>query len=881
MREVKAGEKIMRKKGKQVLAALMGVFLFCETLGRTGLLNENPQVIYAETNRAATVNATSLNVRSGPGTGNSVVKRLLYGTAVTVTEETTGSDGKRWYKIRFASGTGTAEGYVSASYIKFPVSYTMDANFETYLTQQGFPESYKDSLRTLHAEHPSWVFQVQNTGLDWNDVISNESLVGANLVGTNSISSWKSTEYGAYDWGTGAWTGFDGASWVAASKEIVSYYMDPRNFLNDTYVFQFLLHTYDGSRHTAEGLKSLVSGTFLENSVSGENSGSGSNGGSGQGTGENGSGSGQGAGENSGGPGQGTGENGQSGNAGQPGDVGQSGNTGSGQTLRPGENYGPGFENTQGSPAGSPSTQPMDGAGAGGGSQDVSLEGPSVSVSARETQVLAVPNVEYGPGMDASSITEDHTGESSTSPVPSESYVDIIMRAAAQSGVNPYVLGAMILQEQGKGTSGSISGTTSGYEGYYNFFNVGAYASGSMSAVTRGLWYASQTGNYGRPWNSIEKSIVGGACYYGENFVKQGQDTFYLKKFNVQGTNLYKHQYMTNVEGAAGEAAKLARAYTDEMKRGTLVFKIPVYSNMPETACARPAGTGSPNNKLSSLEVTGYALTPTFNRDTESYDIIVNPSVDKISVNAAAIDSKASVAGTGTVSLQSGNNTIQVEVKAENGSVRTYRLHVVRQSGAPVVNVNPGGQTTGNSAGSSAEGTRGPGTEIGPGGIMPGETAPAAGSETKAAETTAASANAGVQAGIGPGGETAPAAGAETKAAETTAASAGSGTQDNIGPGWETTPAETQAPETQAPETQAAETSEPETQAAGTQAALQKGDCNGDGSVTILDLILIKRQILGENVLNEAQKAAADLNGDGAITQEDAKALQKKIMGRQ
>ena len=102
-------------------------------------------------------------------------------------------------------------------------------------------------------------------------------------------------------------------------------------------------------------------------------------------------------------------------------------------------------------------------------------------------------------------------------------------------------------------------------------------------------------------------------------------------------------------------------------------------------------------------------------------------------------------------------------------------------------------------------------------------------------------------------------------------ASLGAGTQDNIGPGWETIPAETQAPETQAPETSAPET----------QVALQKGDCNGDGSVTILDLILIKRQILGENVLNEAQKAAADLNGDGIITQADAKALQKIIMGRQ
>lgn len=61
--------------------------------------------------------------------------------------------------------------------------------------------------------------------------------------------------------------------------------------------------------------------------------------------------------------------------------------------------------------------------------------------------------------MDASSITDDNTGASNTSPVPTgQTYVDIIMKAAAQTGVNPYVLGAMILQEQGTGKSGSISG---------------------------------------------------------------------------------------------------------------------------------------------------------------------------------------------------------------------------------------------------------------------------------------------------------------------------------------------------------------------------------------------------------------------------------------
>ena len=128
----------------------------------------------------------------------------------------------------------------------------------------------------------------------------------------------------------------------------------------------------------------------------------------------------------------------------------------------------------------------------------------------------------------------------------SSSYVDIIMNAAVQSGVNPYILASMIIQEQGsQGTGRSISGTVPGYQGYYNFFNIEAYQSGSMGAVERGLWWASQSGSYERPWNSVEKSILGGSIYYGNNYVKRGQDTLYLKKFNVQGDNLYKHQYMT------------------------------------------------------------------------------------------------------------------------------------------------------------------------------------------------------------------------------------------------------------------------------------------------------------------------------------------------
>ena len=670
-------KKNMTKKQKRILALMLGAVLLGDCAARTGTMISGLSLAYAATG-SATVNATTLNVRSTPGTTGSVVKKLAYGAAVTVVSETAGSDGKTWYKIQFSSGSGTQEGYVRSDYIKFPVSYSYDSTFENYLNSQGFPESYKVSLRTLHTEHPTWVFQAQKTGLNWSDVMAAEGAVGANLVSKSSISSWKSTEYGAYDWNTGTWTGFDGSSWVAASKDIVAYYMDPRNFLNDTYVFQFLHHAYDSNAQTREGLTSLITGTFLEKTPESTTAAT------------------QSVQETIG--------------SGSSPVVNNSGSTGTSGSLQQGESYGPGMSTgtSGGTSSGSSSGST--------GSQGVSLEGPgstvSSTISQRKVITTALPEVEYGPGMDASSITDDNTGASNTSPVPTgQTYVDIIMKAAAQTGVNPYVLGAMILQEQGTGKSGSISGRTAGYEGYYNFFNVGAFASGSMSAITRGLWYASQSGSYGRPWNSIEKSIIGGATYYSENFLKNGQDTFYLKKFNVQGSNLYKHQYMTNVEGAAGEGAKLARAYTDAMKKQALVFKIPVFNNMPETACAKPTVNGSPNNKLSGITIDGYSLTPTFSKDTEKYDLVVDSSVSSVNIRATAIDSKATVSGAGTISLGSGTTIVKIVVKAENGDMRTYQVSIAKGNGnGSTTIVSP---STGSSTGSQSGSTVGPGGSTG------------------------------------------------------------------------------------------------------------------------------------------------------------------------
>lgn len=757
------------KKARKMAVILASVLVMDSYMGTV-----SPYInAYAYTERSATVNATTLNVRSGPGTTYSIVTKLTNGASVTVIDEKNASDGVLWYQIRFAgSGGQTVTGYVSKSYLKFPAAYTNDADFESQLTAEGFPESYKMRLRELHAQYPKWVFRAQKTNLDWNTAVKEESQVGKTLVHTNSMSSWKSTADGAYNWDTSTWVGYDGSSWVTASEDIVKYYMDPRNFLDETNVFQYLTHTYDSGRHTMEGLQTMVKGTFL----SGQSAGGGTSSGS------------------------------------------TDSQTGGAANIGPGASTGPGA-------AISPSTEASESSDSG----NVSLEAPQASITPNNPQIL----MEYGPG---ASLTGPSSSDTTGTATGSSSYVNMIMNAATQSGVNPYVLAAMIIQEQGSsGTGKSISGTESGYEGYYNFFNIEAYQSGSMTAVQRGLWWASQSGNYERPWNSPEKSILGGALYYGNNYVKVGQDTFYLKKYNVQGSNLYKHQYMTNVQGAASEGAVYAKAYNSDMKQTALEFKIPVYNNMPDNACSQPTGDGSPNNKLSGLSVEGFVMTPTFSRDTLEYNLIVDPSVSNVTVNASVLSSASSVKGTGSIALQNGNNDIKIAVTAQNGNVREYVLHVVRQNNGPTYSSSVG---AGTSTGSSGSVSSGPGSSSGP-----GVTKPSTGDD--------AGTPGGSNVTIAPDG------------------SASMSVQTSTGVMQQGPGATIQVTEV-LPGT---------AQAAGNPSSHVNGDINGDGKVNSLDALKLQRYILGLETLPANGQKAADLNGDGKVNSQDVLLLQKKILG--
>ncbi|HAL74471.1 MAG TPA: hypothetical protein DCM45_05185, partial [Clostridiales bacterium] len=149
---------------------------------------------------------------------------------------------------------------------------TTTVDFEELLSAEGFPESYKAGLRELHALYPNWLFKALHTNLDWNVVIENENYPGRSLIstsdGTFGIDGYRSTDEGAYDWATNTWTVYDGSTWVMCNRDVIKYYMDPRNFLSSTMItrfFQFEALNYQPATQTITGIEKILSGSFMGN----------------------------------------------------------------------------------------------------------------------------------------------------------------------------------------------------------------------------------------------------------------------------------------------------------------------------------------------------------------------------------------------------------------------------------------------------------------------------------------------------------------------------------------------------------------------------------------------------------------------------------------
>ena len=575
-----------------------------------------------------------------------------------------------------------------------------DAQFEQQLAAEGFPESYKDKLRELHAKYPNWVFKAQKTGLSWQEVVREESKIGRNLVHTTSKDSWKSRDGAAYNAATNSWKGFDTSAWVAANSNIISYYMDPRNFLDSRYIFQFQTQGYDPDSQNAEGVRMLASNTFLSGSGGTSLSPAQPTNSSVTNAAVPGSGNSTGTTASGGGSTQvasavtwtapGTPRDSKKAevgaaplsaeeqqrkakaNATQPAAVTR-GDTGSAKKekaigilagaphdklVKPedtaltdeasaGEqSVTAAAENTdstelqadvaetdsvaeaetaaeaESAVTGETTETDLSAEAQGAAEAEDTYEAAEVAAPGESTDVAPAAVEDIAPyqlleeedenqqfggdvqavirrgatGATANTGKTDNrnsgtlSGDGSGSNPSGVDYITTIMTAASSSGVNPYVLTAMLIQEQGRtGGSGLISGKNPKFPGFYNYYNAQAFQDGDKTPTERGLWWASQVdATYGKPWDTPEKAIIGGAKYYGDNYLKRGQDTFYLKKFNITANGRYEHQYMTNVQAAAEEGRKLGEAYTEALKQKKHTFRIPVYTDMPENAAALP-----------------------------------------------------------------------------------------------------------------------------------------------------------------------------------------------------------------------------------------------------------------------------------------------------
>lgn len=473
--------------------------------------------------------------------------------------------GTKWMKVACLWNETVVYGYVrllDLTLTKEPetlpfVPYDQDRSFLDEMRAEGFPESYLPYLLALHQEHPNWVFTARQTGLKWADVISNEDVVGYNLIPNSKALKWLSFAPGAYAWNRDAFIPYDGSTWVTVSNAGLQYYMDPRNWLSEQYVFMFESLTADPENQTQDGVENILKGTPMYKTTF---------------------------------------------------------------TYR-------------------------------------DAEGVSHSIL----------------------------------------YSQAFMEASEYSGISAYHLASRVKQEvvvSSTQFSQSVSGTVAGFEGYYNFYNIGAYNStASLGAIKNGLKFAKYGGTSVSlnkaaliPWNDRYRALLGGAFYIGSNYINRGQDTIYLQKFNVTSKSTYGHQYMANVEAPKSEAYKVYLAYSamENFETMKISFCIPVYNDMPEKAVAEPAMVRNPNNYLSKLTVKDQAgnelcFTSSFAYHVTDYTIQAAKSITSITISGTPVAGTAAiVSGAGTHKLNDGSNRFVVEVKAADETIRKYNITVVR-----------------------------------------------------------------------------------------------------------------------------------------------------------------------------------------------------------
>ena len=414
-----------------------------------------------------------------------------------------------------------------------------------------------------------------------------------------------------------------------------------------------------------------------------------------------------------------------------------------------------------------------------------------------------------------------------------DKYTIPMFNAAKSLGISPIHVASRIRLEVGASGSASTDGgefTWKGkkYSGYYNFFNIGAYETTidgvKYSAVTRGLAYAAKLiDRNGEKWDNIETAIREGSSTLANNYVTKGQQTIFYQKFNI-GPNAgspYAHQYMTNIQAPAIEGASTYNSYKKGgLLNSKIIFDIPVYKDETLPDYTSLPKSGDTDNNLKSLSVVGYSLTPSFDEDILTYDSYIPKEATSVTIDAKTSSDKATISGTGEMKIEDDETDVTITVTSEAGEEKKYVVTIHRVDDPTTVSMVLEKSNLNVKDNYIVN-------------IKP---------ETKASVIKSALITSGAR-------------------SVTIKNTKGSEMKDSDILGTEYKVTISTVLESK------------------TFTLVVRGDTSGDGKVTILDLLQVRKHINGDNKLNNARFLAGDTSGDNKVTILDLLQVRKHING--
>lgn len=210
----------------------------------------------------------SYQVRKTADAEGEVCVSIPTGTTVEIIGMDLDADWQLWFRVSFSWKDTSYTGYIQTGCLAYSNEKLMEwenkyfpqvmmLSAGNYPDVEQFPASYQNKLTQLKKAHPNWVFVKQNTGLDWQTVIKNENTGERSLIQTKMGSAYTNGAHGQ-------------PGWSYASEAAIKYYMDPRNFLDETRVFMFEQLTYNPSYHTQSAVQNILNSTFMKGSIPGD-----------------------------------------------------------------------------------------------------------------------------------------------------------------------------------------------------------------------------------------------------------------------------------------------------------------------------------------------------------------------------------------------------------------------------------------------------------------------------------------------------------------------------------------------------------------------------------------------------------------------------------